>query len=147
MNSAERSTNATAVTTTADDKQLTIEVRVRYCECDPMNVAHHSVFPVWMEIARTELLRHQGTVYRDLEAKDVFFAVIDMALRYKRPAKYDDLLLVHVRELPGHGGKRVKVKHEYEIRCNDQLLVTATTTLACINSQGRPIAIPEGVMD
>lgn len=132
---------------TADDKTLVIEVRVRYCECDPMNVAHHSVFPVWMEIARTELLRKQGTVYRDLEAKGVFFAVIDLAVRYKRPARYDDVLAVHVRELPGHGGKRVKVHHEYEIKCDGQLLATATTTLACINREGQPIAIPEGVMD
>lgn len=129
------------------DKTLAIEVRVRYCECDPMNVAHHSVFPIWMEMARTELLRKQGTVYRDLETQGVFFAVIDLSVRYKRPARYDDLLTVHVRELPGHGGKRVKVHHEYEIKCNDQLLVTASTTLACINREGRPIAIPEGVMD
>lgn len=112
-----------------------------------MNVAHHSEFPVWMEIARTELLRSQGTVYRDLEDKGVFFAVIDLAIRYKKPARYDDLLTIHVRELPGHGGKRVKVHHEYEIRSEGQLLATAKTTLACINRQGRPIAIPDGVLD
>lgn len=147
MNPTAQNTHDQTTHLAVNDKQLTIEVRVRYCECDPMNVAHHSVFPVWMEIARTELLRHQGTVYRDLEEKNVFFAVIDMALKYRRPAKYDDLLQVHVQELPGHNGKRVKVQHSYEIHCNDQLLVTATTTLACINRQGKPIAIPQGVMD
>lgn len=130
-----------------DAKALVVEVRVRYCECDPMNIAHHSVFPVWMEIARTELLRHQGTAYCDLEAKGVFFAVIDMQVRYKKPACYDDLLSIHVRELPGHQGRRVKVQHEYEIFRDKQLLATASTTLACINRQGRPIAIPPGVMD
>jgi len=128
-------------------KEQSIEVRVRYCECDPMGVAHHSVYPVWLEMARTELLRSQGAVYRDLEARDVLFVVIELNIRYRRPARYDDVLTIHVKELPGPGGKRVKVQHEYAIHRDQELLATASTTLACVNRQGRPIAIPEGIMD
>ena len=36
---------------------ITIDARVRYAECDPMGYVHHTVFPVWFEMARTELLR------------------------------------------------------------------------------------------
>ncbi|MHC4946771.1 MAG: acyl-CoA thioesterase [Planctomycetota bacterium] len=50
----------------------TIQIRVRYNECDPMNVAHHTAYPVWFEIGRTELLRRTGLTYRDLEADGVF---------------------------------------------------------------------------
>jgi acyl-CoA thioester hydrolase len=112
-----------------------------------MNVAHHSVYPMWMEIARTELLRQGGKSYRDMEAMGVFFAVIDLSIRYRRPAKYDDLLSVHVTELPAHEGRRVKIHHEYQILRDDELLAAAATTLACLNAQGRPIAIPPGILD
>lgn len=126
---------------------MTIEVRVRYPECDPMGVAHHGSYPAWLEIARTELFRQGGMAYRELEAQGVFFAVIDMAIRYRSPARYDDLLSVEVTELPSHGGKRVKVQHTYRILRDGQLLATASTTLACLNRQGKPMAIPAGVMD
>ena len=46
--------------------RTSIGLRVRYPECDPMNVAHHSAYAVWLELARTELLREQGLAYRDL---------------------------------------------------------------------------------
>ena len=50
-----------------EQRRIEVPVRVRYVECDPMNVAHHSVYPVWLEIARTDLLRRRGNAYRDLE--------------------------------------------------------------------------------
>ncbi len=59
---------------------------LRYAECDPMNVAHHGSYPIWLEIVRTELLRQQGVRYRDLEAKGTYFVVVRMSLRYRRPA-------------------------------------------------------------
>ncbi len=71
-----------------------IIVRVRYPECDPAGVAHHSVFAVWMEMARTELLRKQSTVYADLTAQGVLFVVARMSARFRKPVYYDQVLLV-----------------------------------------------------
>lgn len=122
-------------------------VRVRYCECDPMGVAHHAVFPVWLEIARTEVLRQSGVSYKDLEAAGVFLVVVRLDLRYRRPGRYDDVLDVHCR-LTGGGG--VKLEHEYEIKRvapgaeNDsEVICIASSTLACVNKEGRPQALPE----
>ena len=69
-----------------------ISIRVRYNECDPMGVAHHTAYPVWFEIGRTELLRSSGLAYRDLEADGVFLAVVDLRVRYRAPARYDDVI-------------------------------------------------------
>ena len=68
------------------------EIRVRYPECDPMGVAHHATYPIWFEIGRTEMLRARGGNYRLLEAEGVFLAVVRLEVRYRRPARYDDLL-------------------------------------------------------
>lgn len=130
---------------TANDR-IEIEVRVRYCECDPMNVAHHSVYPVWLEIARTELLRQRGCTHRELEANGVYLVVAKMSLRYRRPARYDDVLRVCARVVPGSTSGSVKIEHEYEVYRGRELLATASTTLACVDQQGRLRALPPEVL-
>lgn len=123
--------------------QAQVEVRVRYHECDPMGVAHHAVYPVWLEIARTELLRERGLAYRACEERGIFFVVARMSLRYRRPARYDDLLRVVVRARPSAG---VKVEHDYEILRGDESLTTASTTLVCVDRDGRLMPIPPGIV-
>lgn len=89
------------------------EIRVRYNECDPMGVAHHAAYPVWFEIGRTELLRESKRIsYRELEAEGVLLAIVKLEIRYKRAARYDDLL-----ELRTHLTKlsHVKIEHEYKL--------------------------------
>ena len=67
-----------------------ISFRVRYVECHPMGVAHHSTYPIWFEMGRTEMLRAQGGRYRDLESAGVFLVVSDLTIRFRAPARYDD---------------------------------------------------------
>lgn len=132
-------------------------VRVRYCECDPMGVAHHSAYVPWLEEARTELLRTSGLSYAELEREGVLLAVVKLEVAYRRPALYDDTVEIAVRVA---GGSRVKVLHEYEVRLagrsgvaesaiaamrrdGEDLLATASTTLACIGRDGRARGLPE----
>lgn len=130
------------MTQTAPDPQRVIEVpiRVRYVECDPMNVAHHTAYPVWFEIARTDLLRQRGNAYRDLEAAGVMFVVARMSLRYHKPAIYDDDITIICTASPSAG---VKVEHRYEVRRGDDLLATGETTLVCVDREGKLKPIPE----
>lgn len=135
----------------------THRLRVRYCECDPMRVAHHASYIPWLEEARTELLRTSGVSYAQLEGEGVFLAVVSLNASYKRPALYDDLVEIRVRVA---GVTRVKIRHEYEVRLaarpgvsdtalrsihdhGHDLLMTAETTLACLDGEGRPRALPD----
>ena len=121
-----------------------MEIRVRYCECDPMGVVHHTVYPVWFEMGRTELLRSTGRNYRDLEAAGIFLAVVRMQVAYRRPARYDDLLRLETTLTDaGH----VKIEHAYELHRGDELLCTGATTLACLDRDGKARALPEGLFD
>ncbi len=117
-----------------------VEIRVRYPECDAQSVAHHSVYPVWMEIARVELLRVNGLVYRECERRGLFFVVTQLNLRYRRPAFYDDMITVRVRHTEIG---RIRIDHEYTIMRGDEVLAEATSTLACVDRQGKPQAIPD----
>jgi len=119
-----------------------LEIRVRYCECDPMGVVHHTVYPVWFEMGRTELLRDTGRTYRDMEEAGIFLAVVRMQVQYRRPARYDDVLRLQTNLTSvGH----VKIEHAYELFRGDELLCTGTTTLACLDRDGKARALPEGM--
>ena len=119
-----------------------LEIRVRYCECDPMGVVHHTVYPVWFEMGRTELLRSSGKSYRDFEAEGVFLAVVSLNVKYRRPARYDDLVTL-VTVLDDVGG--VKIEHSYRLERNGETLVTGTTTLACLDRSGRACPLPDSL--
>ncbi|MBX3359188.1 MAG: acyl-CoA thioesterase [Phycisphaeraceae bacterium] len=127
-------------------------VRPRYCECDPMGVVHHAAYVPWLEMGRTELLREAGVTYAQLESAGVFLVIVKLECSFKRPARYDDLLEVRTRVI---GGSRVKIRHEYEIWCTQravggggdhagpELLLTASSMLACVDRSGRPAALPD----
>ncbi len=117
-----------------------VPIRVRYQECDPMNVAHHSAYAVWFEIARTELLRQQGAVYAQLEKEGVFFVVARLSTRFRKPAVYDDELEI---EVTGHPSVGVKIEHTYRVVRNGVLLATGETTLACVDRDGKLQPVPE----
>lgn len=122
-------------------------IRVRYCECDPMGVAHHAAYIPWLEIARTEMLRVGGISYAQIEAAGLFLVITKLDIQYKRPARYDDLVRIdtHVS-----GGGRARLDHAYSVHrvtddpaTNNELLITASTTLACVDATGRPSALPD----
>jgi len=101
-------------------------VRVRYVECDPMGVAHHSSYIAWLEMARTEMLRTDDGSYADMEKTGVYFVVARLNIRYRRPARYDDELVVHCNAYPSVG---VKVEHSYQVMRGNEVLTEAETTL------------------
>lgn len=128
-----------AVTVNEGDVHV-LEMRVRYNECDPMGVAHHSVYPIWFEQGRTEMLRADGGRYRDLEEAGAFLAVVKLEIAYRLPARYDDTLRIETT-IARLG--RAKIEHAYQLHRDDELLATGATTLACLDREGRVREMPE----
>ena len=108
-----------------------------------MGVVHHTVYPVWFEMGRTELLRGTGRTYRELEEAGILLAVVRLEVTYKLPARYDDLLRLTTR-LVRVGA--VKIEHEYELHRGEDLLVSGATTLGCLGRDGRVRPLPEGAL-
>jgi len=119
----------------------TITVVPRYAETDKGGVIHHSVYPIWFEMGRTELLRANGVAYRDLEAQGIFFVMVELRVRYRRPAFYDEQLLLETtcsNVTPG------KVEHTYKLIRPGAGVVLAEgySVLACVDGQGKLRRIP-----
>lgn len=117
-----------------------IQVRVRYAETDRMGLLHHANYVVYFEQARTELLRACGFTYRDMEDSGHFLVVVDLQIKYKRPAQYDDVVTIRTTvEKVTH----VKIVHKYEVFRDGLLLTEGQSTLACVDKAGRPQALPD----
>ena len=69
-------------------------VRVNYSETDQMGVVYHARYLVWLDVARCDHLRQTGMSYRDLERAGLRLAVSEVAIRYRQPAHYDDLVRI-----------------------------------------------------
>ena len=69
-------------------------ITARYEETDQMGVIHHSVYPVWFEIGRTDLIKKAGMTYTELENMGIMLPLIELTCTYKSYAKYEDELMV-----------------------------------------------------
>ncbi len=118
-----------------------VEIRVRYAETDQMGVVYHSHYLVWCEIGRTDLIRRLGTPYAELERQGVMLAVVDASIRYHAAARYDDLVRVRTR-LSDVRSRSITFDYAVELAESGRKLVTARTTLASLNGEGKLVALP-----
>ena len=119
-----------------------ITIRVRYAETDRMGLLHHANYIVYFEAGRVELLRKRGLTYRAMEDAGHLLVIVDIGCKFKRPAHYDDLLtLTTIVERVTH----VKIVHRYEVRRDGLLLAEGHSTLACVDREGRPQALPDSL--
>ena len=119
-----------------------ITIRVRYAETDRMGLLHHANYLVYFEQARTELLRSLGLTYRNLEDQGFLLVLTKIEVRYKRPAHYDDLLTIRTTV---ERTTAVRIDHRYEVLRDGVLLAEGATTLACVDRDGRPQALPDAL--
>lgn len=118
-------------------------VRVRYAETDKMGIVYYANYYIYFEIGRVEYLRQRGLDYRRMEIEDDSFTVVaESKCRYRRPARYDDLLRIRTQVT---SAKSRVITFGYEILHHEtgQLLATGETIHVVCGSNGRPKALPD----
>ena len=118
---------------------LEISIRVRYAETDRMGLLHHANYFVYFEMGRTEMLRRRGITYREVEDAGHYLVIVDIGCKFKKPAHYDDLLTVRTTVARV---THVKIVHEYQVFRDGVLLAEGHSTLACVDREGKPQALP-----
>jgi acyl-CoA thioester hydrolase len=117
-------------------------LRVRYAETDKMGVVYHGNFFVWFEVARTDLCRQCGFSYRDMERDEgAFLTVVEASCRYRRPARYDDEIVVRTR-LASFARRSLRFDYEVLDAATRELLATGSTTHVVTTSDGRVRSFP-----
>lgn len=83
----------------------------RYAETDMMGVIHHAVYPVWAEVARTELMQSTGFTYSEAESSGIMLPVTEIRFQYKAPIFYENKIITHCA-ITQLDNRRVKIDYE-----------------------------------
>ena len=122
------------------------KLRVRYGETDQMGFAYYGVYAQYYEVGRVELLRSLGISYKEIEVMGFALPVVNLNVNYKKPAFYDDELIIKttIKAMPS-----VKIVFEYKT-FNEfgDLLNIGEVVLAFINKDtGRLCSPPDIIMN
>jgi acyl-CoA thioester hydrolase len=118
---------------------FTHRLRVRFCETDAMGVVHHASYLDYLEETRVEYLRALDRPYDRLRAEGVEFPVVEAALQYRRPLRFDDVVDVAVM-VASAGGATFQMS--YLVGCDGVVSATAVTVHGVVDGQGRPTRVP-----
>ncbi len=131
---------------TDSDKYDEIELRVRYGETDQMGVVYHGNYAQYFEVGRVEWLRKFGMSYKELEAGGIMLPIISLNIKYKKPARYDDLIKVRTQLVKTPSAT---IEFNYEIvNEENEILSTGNTSLVFIDiNRNRPTRCPQYLLD
>lgn len=103
---------------------ITYERKAFYHETDQMGVIHHSNYFRWLEEARVYFLDKIGLSYKKMEEIGIISPVVSIGAQYKKPVKFDDVVIINVKVVKYTG---IKLELEYEIRNKEsnELMVLA----------------------
>lgn len=120
------------------------EIRVIFGDTDQMGVVYYANYLRFFESARAAYWRSLGRSYKDLEAWGIALPVVEAHCDYKRPACYEDLLVVEVdvTEL-----RPASVRFGYHVRRDTTLIAVGHTRHAVIGTDGRPRRVPDALRD
>jgi acyl-CoA thioester hydrolase len=119
------------------------ELRVRFCETDLMGIVHHRNYLAYFEAGRVDWLRRRGVTYADWAAAGTHLPVVDASVRYRVPAKFDDVLEVEtvLGEL-----RAVSLRYDYRVLRGTTVLAEGSTKLACVDAAHKLTRFTEAML-
>lgn len=112
------------------------KVVVRYAETDKMGIVHHSVYPIWYELARTDFIKKFGMTYSGMEEIGIMTPLVELNCKYIKPADYEDVLTIRVwvsKLTPA------RIEFSYEVYKENVLINTGITVHALVGKDLRPL--------
>lgn len=119
--------------------------RVTYAECTVGNHIYYARYLDLLEAARGEFFRELGTPFSQLQSDDTIFPVIESHLRYKSPARYDDLLAIEIRLTKLQG---IRINFGFRVlNQNNVLVLEGETSHVCTGLNEKPKRVPEKLLE
>ena len=119
-----------------EGKEHRFPVRVYFEDTDLSGVVYHANYLRYMERARSDMLRRAGIDQRGFqEAGEGAYAVSSLAIRYRRPARLDDALVVVTRLIQV---RAASVDIQQRVMRGTEILSDAEVTAALVGASGRP---------
>ncbi len=118
------------------------KIRVRYAETDQMGFVYYGRYAEYYEIGRVEAMRKLGLSYKEMEEKGILMPVVEYHIEYKKPAYYDEeiILITTIKEIP-----KLKINFHHECyNANGELLNTGYVKLVFLRKENKkPVLAPD----
>ncbi len=119
-----------------------IKIKVYYEDTDAGGVVYYGNYLRYLERARTEFLAGKGIDVVKYHQLGFFFVVVNVDINYKKPARLGDIIEVTTEILDI---KNATITFLNKIYKDNDLLVEAKVTIACMGNDGKPKRFPEEV--
>jgi acyl-CoA thioester hydrolase len=128
-----------------EGKTHILPLSVYYEDTDLSGFVYHANYLRFMERGRTECLRSAGAMLAALEAPEpTAWAILSADVRFRRPARLDDVVAVHTRLLSISGARMTVAQ---QIRRDGVTLVEGRIEACIITLSGRPRRVPQQVRE
>ncbi len=121
-----------------------ITIRVAFADTDAMGIVHHANYLRYFEVARVEYLREKGIDYKTWQARGQHLPLIESQCRYKKPARFDDLLEISVE--PKIDGARIILDYEVRNKETKELIATGFTQHVCVDNNMKILPLPKNIL-
>jgi acyl-CoA thioester hydrolase len=131
--------------TESNGPSVSTTLAVRYAETDAQRVVYHGNYIVWFEVGRTTYCERVGYPYPRMEAEGLLITVVDVRARYRRSARYGDVVTVRTRctEMKNRG-----CAFAYEVLLPDgSLAVEGETRHLFLDANGRLRTAPRAITE
>jgi acyl-CoA thioester hydrolase len=119
-------------------------LRTRFAETDAMGIVHHAAYLPYLEEARVAFLRHLGHPYDEVRRQGHNFAVLEVAVQYRRPLEFDEVVDVHLR---AGALSRATFQLAYLLTVDGDARATAVTVHGCVDGSGNAARLPAWIGD
>lgn len=113
-------------------------IEVRYAETDQMGIAHHSNYPIWFEVARTDYIKAAGISYTDVEKEGIIMPLVGLECKYRQAAFYEDCLKVHAKLTKL---TPVRLEFSYQVTRGEDLIATGMTSHGMVGKDLKPVNV------
>jgi len=121
-----------------------VEYRVTWADTDAAGVVHFSRYFLFFERCEEEFYRSLGFSFKDIVAQGLWFPRVEAPCQYKKPARFNDLLVVELRVLEL---KEKSVRYGFTVLNKESGELLTTGHVVADKKTGRATAIPKVFVD
>ncbi len=110
------------------------EIKVRFNECDPLQIVWHGNYLKYFEEGREDFCIKNGISYLDTKSQGYTTPIVKSVCVHKLPLKYGDDFKVETTYIPTLA---VKLIFRYRVFCDEKLVCTGETVQVFLDEVGK----------
>ncbi len=114
------------------------KLTARYAETDQMGIVHHSNYPIWFEVGRTDFIREMGMPYSEIEKSGAMLPLIGLKCTFKSHVGYEDRVIVRTK-IKEYNGIRLTFYYEIVREDDSSVITTGETEHAWTTCSLKPV--------